>query len=233
MIKPAFIDLSHHNVISESLRPAKQSGILGVIHKVTEGTSFVDSKVDSRYHLAKDAGLLWGLYHFVSPGNAIRQAEFFVDTSVALKVIDDRTLLCLDYEGEGFNLDQVYEFLRHVEKMTGHEPLLYSGHVLKEALGGRPDPRLSPYRLWLAQYGPEAVLPPGWTKYWGWQYTETGSCPGINPPVDLNAFDGTATELRDSWSGARPDEDEGVVQVDLYVKSPPGVRVAVNVHQEE
>ena len=42
MLKPAFIDLSHHNVIPQSLKPAKQSGIVGVIHKATEGTSYVD-----------------------------------------------------------------------------------------------------------------------------------------------------------------------------------------------
>jgi GH25 family lysozyme M1 (1,4-beta-N-acetylmuramidase) len=29
-----------------------------------------------------------------------------------------------------------------------------------------------------------------------WQYTQSGTCPGVNPPVDLNWFYGTAADLR-------------------------------------
>src|SRR5262245_32071305 len=77
MLKPAFIDLSHHNTIPESLQDARRSGILGVIHKATEGSSYVDSKVDARFWLARDAGMMWGVYHFVRPGDMDQQVGFF------------------------------------------------------------------------------------------------------------------------------------------------------------
>lgn len=230
MPKPVFVDLSHHNTIPESLKPAKESGILGVIHKITEGTGFVDSKVDARYRLAQDAGMLWGLYHFVRPGNAETQAAFMVNTAVELGVCDDDTLFCLDYEDKGVSLNDCVEFMNVVEEMTGHKPVLYSGHVLKEALGGKADPRLSKYRLWLAQYGPDYVLPPGWSKFWGWQYTESGTCPGINPPVDLNAYSGKAQDLHKDWSGARNSyiaTKPSKSQVTIMIDAPDDVEVIV------
>ena len=200
MLKPAFIDLSHHNVIPQSLKPAKQSGIVGVIHKATEGTSYVDDKVDNRYFLAQDARLLWGLYHFIRPGTVEGQVDRFLE--VARKVSDGNTLYCLDWEDSAVHIDDAVAFMELIEQNTGHSPVLYSGYVLKESLAGHPNSRLSRYRLWLAQYADAPDLPPGWSKFWGWQYTESGTCPGINPPVDLNAYDGTAAELAADWSGA-------------------------------
>ena len=227
MLKPAFVDLSHHNTIPESLKPARESGILGVIHKLTEGSSYIDDDCDARHKLATDAKMLWGLYHFVRPGNMSDQAQFFVETSIELGVADDTTLYCLDYEDAGVSLDDCVEFMAVVEDMTAHESVIYSGHVLKEKLKGMADPRLVKYRLWVAQYGPNAVLPPGWDTFWGWQYTDRGSCPGIKSPVDLNAYIGTAKELENDWSGhiEMPQPSKQVVKI--TIEAPQGVRVDV------
>lgn len=227
MLKPAFVDLSHHNTIPKSLKPARDFGILGVIHKLTEGSSYVDNDCDARYKLAQDAGMLWGLYHFVRPGDMSDQAQFFVSTSIESGVADDNTLYCLDYEDPSVSLDNCVEFMHVVEEMTDHEPVIYSGHVLKEKLKGMADPRLSQYRLWLAQYNTSYVLPPGWDTFWGWQYTENGSCPGINSPVDLNAYIGTAKELENDWSGhiELPQSSKQVVKI--TIEAPQGVRVDV------
>lgn len=195
-MRPTFIDLSHHNTIPESLRPARKSGIRGVIHKATEGSSFVDDKLEARRHLALEARMLWGVYHFIRPGSVTDQAEFFVSTS--MPVSDRRTLYALDWEDSAVSIDNALAFLYEVERLTGHVPVLYSGYVLKEALNGHADSRFSRYRLWLAQYGPTAELPPGWDSYWAWQYTDQGTVPGINPPTDLNTSRGN---LRRGWSG--------------------------------
>ena len=42
----------------------RRSGILGVIHKATEGGDFVDKSYAIRQPQAEQAGLLWGAYHF-------------------------------------------------------------------------------------------------------------------------------------------------------------------------
>ena len=224
MLKPAFIDLSHHNTIPVSLIPAREAGILGVIHKATEGETYVDPKLAARWSLARDAGMLWGVYHFVRPGNIAAQVDFFLAT--VMNVSDDNTLFCLDWEDSGVSLDDAIEFLERLQDASGHDPVLYSGHVLKEALGGVADPGIAQYRLWLAQYSSDPVLPPGYSSYWGWQYTDQGSVPGINPPVDLNAYDGTAQELAGDWEGNGGDvipPDEIVVTVIV----PRGVKVKV------
>jgi len=231
------IDLSHHNTIPSSLQPARDAGVWGVIHKLTEGSSYTDDKVDSRYYLAKQAGLLWGVYHFIRPGNIEQQAEFFVDQAGALEVADDETLYVLDYEDTGVSLDDALTFMRRVEELTGREPALYSGHVLKEALGGKPNDAISDYRLWLAQYSSSPDLPPGFDSYWLWQFSESGSVPGIDPPVDLNAYDGTEEALRSDWSGGAPvptpEPEPTETVVTITIAAPPGVTVVVNTEEAE
>jgi GH25 family lysozyme M1 (1,4-beta-N-acetylmuramidase) len=229
VLKPGFIDLSHHNSIPSSLQAAADAGIVGVIHKCTEGTTHVDDKADARWYLAKEAGLMWGLYHFVRPGSMEAQVDFFLEN--AAEISDENTLLALDWEDTGVSLDDAVEFMALVEQRTGRAPVLYSGHVLKEALGGSADPRLSQYRLWLAQYASAPTLPPGWDQYWGWQYTDQGSVPGITPPTDVNAYPGSADGLIASWSGAGEDVEPGPEPepegIEILVIVPPGVDVKV------
>ena len=38
------------------------AGILAVLHKVTEGTTFIDPMYHERHQQAHDAGLLWGAF---------------------------------------------------------------------------------------------------------------------------------------------------------------------------
>src|SRR5262245_65689247 len=103
MLKPGFIDISHHQVIPKSLEAAAQSGIQGVVHKVTEGTTFVDSKVGARYHLTREAGMEWGLYHFVRAGNINAQVNHFL--TVSKDVSDEKTMFALDWEVTGLTIN--------------------------------------------------------------------------------------------------------------------------------
>jgi lysozyme len=195
------IDLSHHNIVMKDLSAAKAAGVRGVVHKMTEGVTVVDAKVKARWALAKDAGMLWGLYHFLRPKNVEKQAEVFLSKAEELGVIDDETLIVSDLEVGGISLVEVLHFMQAVEKATGRLPMLYSGRVLKELGGAMECPPLARYRLWLAQYGPKAILPAGYDAYWLWQYSQTGSVPGIKGEVDLNHFDGKDEELAAKWSG--------------------------------
>lgn len=228
---PRVIDLSHHNVVSEDLKGAKSAGIVGVIHKLTEGEKYVDDKVASRYFLAKDAGLAWGLYHFMRPGDMEYQAKFFMDTAHELGVIDLNTVLVADHEDEEVPGKDLIQWLEAVEEMSGRSVVVYSGHVAKEQLAG------SGYkptrRLWLCQYASTPVLPEGVNSYWLWQYTDQGTIPGVDPPTDLNHFDGDESAFLKGWSGSlAPQEPSLQVDVDIFVTSPPGVEVSVNVRKE-
>src|SRR5215471_8232194 len=113
------IDLSHHNSIPNDLTHAASAGIIGCIHKLTEGKSYVDDKVQARFYLANEAGLAWGLYHFLRPGDMKQQANFFWGTAVELNVIDDQTLLAADHEDTGVSFNELMLFLGEVERLSG------------------------------------------------------------------------------------------------------------------
>lgn len=189
---PRVIDLSHHNSVPESFFPAKEAGIVGVIHKLTEGSSYVDDKVLARHYLTKDAGLAWGVYHFLRPGNMDQQAQFFVSKGKELGIVDDQTLWAADHEDAGVTLSSLMQFLKKVQSLTGRAPIIYSGHVIKDQCksGNYPDE----YRLWLAQYSSSPSLPAGCDKYWMWQYTDQGTIAGVTPPTDLNDIGATPVD---------------------------------------
>lgn len=204
MMTPLVLDTYHGNEIDD-MKAIYTFGIRGIIHKATESTRFKDSKYAARRGWAIDNGLLWGAYHFIRPGNIAAQASFFVDAAKP----DATTLLALDYEDKGVSLADVRTFLKAVREATGQRPKLYGGSVLKEKLGKKADPFIATHRLWMPQYGPKAVLPPGWNTYWLWQYTGDGigplphNCPGVTTKnIDLNVFGGVdlATEWVDNLS---------------------------------
>lgn len=230
MPNPIVIDLSHHNTVPESFEEAKAAGIVGVIHKASEGGSYVDDKVDSRFYLAQQAGLLWGLYHFMRPGDQTEHAAFFVD--VATNFGDENTLLAVDHEDPDVSLADLKVFLDEVVRLTGRLPVIYSGHVLKEQLDGKADPELDGYLLWLADYSAPATLPPGFKAYWLWQYTDSGQVPGVTPPTDLN--DGDVNDVVMRWSGSaypvpEPEPDE-TPEVVIDITATEGVKVTVQVN---
>src|SRR5215471_12132865 len=71
------IDLSHWNTVKD-FAAVKAAGIVGVIHKCTEGDGYADPTYDNRADAARAAGLLWGAYHFLRPGDMAAQARYFV-----------------------------------------------------------------------------------------------------------------------------------------------------------
>jgi lysozyme len=208
-VKPinVVVDLSHPNENVDFVK-MKADGIVAVIHKATQGLTYVDKTYVTRQKAASKAGLLWGAYHFGVGGDGSDQAEFFLDTIQP----DAATLLVLDYEpsltGPTMSLDQAREFVEHVADVTGRWPGLYSGHLIKEQLGGvlPPDALLSKCFFWLAQYnGPKPLnIPPTFRTWTFWQYTDGvhGSEPHRVDGVglcDRNKFNGSLAQLKRLW----------------------------------
>lgn len=192
----AIVDLSHFNQNAD-FELAKASGILGVIHKATEGTGFFDPVYASRRAAATQAGLLWGAYHFGDGTDGLAQAQYF------LKKVqpDSSILLALDYEtnpsGPTMTLDQARAFVSYVQQITGRWPGLYGGDLLRQH--AQEDDVLANCWLWLAQYEPTPVVPSSWATWTLWQYTDSATVPGIGP-CDRSRFNGTAAELMQFWS---------------------------------
>jgi lysozyme len=202
------IDLSHHNG-QVNMSAAANGGVHAVIHKATQGWKYFDPKYQANRNAAMSEGLLWGAYHFGAGADGVAQADFFLSRVQP----DSTTLLVLDFEANtadsSMDLIEAQAFVTHLQQVTGRWPGLYAGQYLKELLGSAPDPVLSNCWLWLAQYGPTAVLPPGWNSWTLWQYTdgaagpEPHEIPGFGH-CDRDLFNGTAADLRTFWTPPAP-----------------------------
>ena len=199
------IDISHHNATVNLKTAREKSGVVGVIHKASQGQGYVDPTYKSNRKKAQDVGMLWGAYHFGTGSDGITQAEHFL--SVVQPASD--TLLVLDLEanpqGPNMTLVEARAFVTHVKAVTGRPPGLYSGHYIKALLGNTSDPVLGECWFWLAQYGPTAVVPPAWQTWTMWQYTDGGLGPEPHAVAgvgrcDRDKFQGTEEELRTFWS---------------------------------
>jgi len=107
--------------------------------------------------------------------------------------------VCIDIESRRFS-----QFPHTVEvdsglalcdalKDSGHDPIVYTGpNFWNNAWAYSVSRTKGPvkYRLWIANYYVnKPTIPMGWTEYLVWQYSESGSIPGILGPVDLDVSD--------------------------------------------
>lgn len=203
---PRIIDVSHYDVI-EGFQEAIKFGIWGVIHKATENINVKDKKLEARRFLTNEAGLLWGTYHFIRPGNISTQVEWYLKNANP----KDTDLMALDWEDNRVSVDAAKAFLSLIEIKTGRKAVIYSGDTAKELIKGKNE-YLGSHKLWLAQYGTKPIIQKSWDNFWLWQYTGDGvgqtphSVPGIAIPgesgIDINHYAGTKAQLIKEWSGA-------------------------------
>lgn len=206
------VDISHHNG-NVDLGKAQAAGIVGIIHKATQGTSMTDNMYAQNRQKAEGAGLFWGAYHFGTNADGVAQADFLLSRANP----EAQTLLVLDYEPNGnstMTLAQAKAFVSRIKAVTGRFPGFYSGSLIKEQLGGKPpDPVLSQCFLWLAQYGPVPThIPATWPTWTMWQYTDGNVGPqphsvdGIGN-CDRDQFNGTIEQLRQLWGATEATGD--------------------------
>lgn len=185
------IDVSHYESVSSWAALRQNTSIIYI--KATEGTGYTDPTVDKWATGAKNNGVDFGLYHYFHPStvaNAIQQADYFVS------VIGQYAYSCIPAidveEDDGQTAAQitacVNAFRAEVTRLTGHDCMIYVS-------AGRIDEyftsALNPAPLWVADYASPYVdgarkissLFGAWTM---WQYTESGTQPGIYNTVDKN-----------------------------------------------
>ena len=179
--------------------------MLGVIHKATQGTSFVDPMYHERRQQALSVGLHFGAYHFGEAGPAVPQVSHFLNTVQPTPT----DLLVLDFEAYGaetMELESAELFMDEVYVRTGQWIGLYSGQSFcADMLGPITDTPLARCWLWLARYSTEPPdVPLAWDVFTLWQYTDQGIVQGIEGPCDRNKFNGTMEGLLRLW-GVSPD----------------------------
>jgi lysozyme len=199
------IDISHHNTIT-NFQEAKDSGVIGVIHKATEGTTFVDAKYNERRVQATSVGLFWGAYHFGVRGNVQGQVDHFLD----IVNPGPTDLVVLDFEPnprEGtLTLAEAESFVDKVNAQIARFPGLYSGQAfIRSQLGNRTNTVLKNCFLWIARYSSQLPqVPAAFRAFTLWQYTDgsAGSQPHQVPGIgrcDRDKFNGDEAALRRLW----------------------------------
>ncbi len=225
----AVIDISHNVTVSD-FGAVRRSGILAVMHKVSEGGDWFDPSYAPRRRQAEAAGLLWGGFHYgTRQYSGERQAQAFLSACQP----GPATLMALDLEPNDRNpantmrLAQAEAFVLAVQQATGRLPLVYTHPAWangekfgrrRVSLGEAVTPRsiLARCDLWLADYREQPELPYAWAdKGWRlWQYvanesendTAYGAQPRAIPGIthcDRNLFAGDEAALYRYWKGAR------------------------------
>jgi GH25 family lysozyme M1 (1,4-beta-N-acetylmuramidase) len=184
--------------------------------KVTEGDYYVNPWAASDLAAAKAAGLYVAAYHFAIPNvsGGAEQARY------ALQYAQDATVgntlpLMLDIEydpyvatdgtNECYGLSRarmrawIGAFVSTVRKLTGQYPVIYTTADWWDTCTGSSD-AFGADPMWVAAYGfTRPPLPAGWPSWTFWQYTSSGTVPGVDSPdeTDLSYFDPALVGLID------------------------------------
>ena len=173
-----------------------------VIIKATQGTGYVNPDCDRAYQQAKRAGKLRGTYHYVGGGNAVAEADYYVNN---IKGYLKDGLLAIDWEAEQNSAwgNEAYleQLVRRVIERTGVKPLIYSmasRYAQVAAVAKKLD-----CGLWVAEYAD--MNPTGYQAH-PWregayacairQYASTGRLNGWGGNLDLNI----AYMTREQWA---------------------------------
>ena len=189
------IDVSHHQGDID-WAAVKAAGVdfvmvrLGYRSQAAEGTLKTDRYVLQNLTGAREAGLLVGAYFY---SQAVNPAEAVAEAQYALSILDGFRLdlpLAYDWEQEERTAQvsvraltlSTLAFCNTVEK-AGYQAMVYFNSYQARNLADMN--RLQKYPWWLAMYDVGNEFP---CRFDVWQYTCTGSVPGIQGDVDVNVM---------------------------------------------
>ncbi len=173
------------------------AGYRFAVIRATVGDYYTDPRFYTYWTDAKAAGLLVSAYHVVV---STKYAENQI--SRLFSVMGDRKAdfpLILDVERDdqvsnAANTACIQDCIREMAKYDARRPIIYTAyyywkdHVLTSSDWAN-------YDLWVATYSEKPYIPPGWSTWKFWQYSENGKVPGISSGTDLNWFNGSYEDL--------------------------------------
>lgn len=123
---------------------------------------------------------------------AVQNAGGFVNSSTMQLMLD---LEVTDGQSPAAVWAWVQTFMATIEQLTGRPGIIYTGFYFWQDNVGNPSDNLNA-PLWLAAYVANPQVPAAWGYWTFWQYSDTGSVPGIAGNVDVDYFAGTIDNLR-------------------------------------
>lgn len=219
--RPLGIDVSSFQGSSVNWTNVKNSGISFAWCKATEGVTFKDTTFGINITNARNAGVLIGAYHYARPDNnlgvagAAREATNYWN-SVSNYVNNSGAYLMpvLDIEAPGvssptYSKATLSEWVnawcanvtnRAFEIGVVVRPVVYT---FVSYANTWIDSSVTQWPLRMAQWpanpDPQTGSPSGtapWSTWNVWQYSSTGTVPGVSGNCDLNVFNGTLAQLQ-------------------------------------
>jgi lysozyme len=205
------IDVSEHNGQIDWAK-VKASGIQFAIARVSDGLKYPDSEFDTNWAEIKKKGLTRGVYQYFRPGqDAIAQADLLLSKIGALgdgdlpPVIDVETA---NGQSSSTVVSGVRAWIDHVKAKTGRDPIIYAAAGFWDTLSNTS--QFAPQKLWVANYGANCpYMPDTWGTWSFWQYSESGSVPGVSGGIDLDVWNGSLSDLQALAKGPSTPVDTG------------------------
>jgi autotransporter-associated beta strand protein len=193
----------------------KSSGVSFAWAKATEGTFYIDAYFTANEANAKSAGVLIGAYHFAHPeedtgtAGADTEAAYFWNEARNYLVSGAYLMPMLDLE-ETYGTEAemsawVNEWCQDIKNYAAASgavvyPVVYTeGSIANDYLNSS----VTQWPLYIADpngANPETGSPTvglsPWPTWAFWQYSWTGSVPGISGDCDEDVFDGDAASLQ-------------------------------------
>lgn len=199
----------HSNGATIDWGTVAQNGYKFAAVKATEGDYYTNPYFAGDIAGASAAGLYAMAYHFAIPDSttstASQQADYLI--AAANGTVGGATpQLELDVEYNPYGatcygmtasqlVSWIAAFSTEIRLKTGQLPIIYTtADWWGTCTAGST--AFSASHLWVAQYGVASpTLPAGWPTWTFWQYTSTGSVPGIVGNVDVSYFNDSAGTL--------------------------------------
>lgn len=166
-----------------------------VFIRSTMGIDGVDMEFKNNWKYAKTRLLIRGAYHYYRPDeNSTLQAQNFIKNTF-LEPGDFVPVLDIEdyprHQSIEKLIEGVHNWLEMIEKHYGVQPVIYSG---ENFYNRNLKDHFPNHRIWIAKY---SVFNEKMKDDWHfWQFTDKGTVPGVETPVDLNIFKGNRQDIK-------------------------------------
>jgi GH25 family lysozyme M1 (1,4-beta-N-acetylmuramidase) len=211
------------------------SGIGFAAVKVTEGAYYRNPYALTDLAQAQSAGLSVAAYAFAIPNgngsssNPVTQADYLLsDLGAQSRAVP--IMLDIEYNpygGECYGKTStamvawINKFDSEVKTKTGRLPIIYTAKKWWADCTGSST-GLGHLPLWVPDYSTSGspALPAGWSTWASWQYSSTGTVPGISAQVDLDQANPAVLALLDPGNKKQTTGDPVGLQMQQAIPAP-------------
>lgn len=196
-------------------------------------TGEIIADANAKYNMqeASKYGIKVGVYFFstaISAEEAIAEANWVADYIAQYKITYPVVYNCEGYEdaeNRQYSLsktqrtDFAVAFLNKIAA-RGYSPMFYASKSELEGDAKWETSRLAgKYKIWVAQYPNTPYPQTAQSSYAGthamWQYTNKGTVPGINKPVDMNVAYFGFSSTNDAQNSEKPEDVQANVEATM------------------